>query len=128
MVQDSDVHEVKVSQIPVYLHDTQEVKIAKQKQMDKINKFGTFKDVKLSDLNENQKKLIIPSTWALVYKHVNGERVAKARLCARGDREPSSSSSQLRTDCPTASKQALRTLLTVAATNNWKINSIDFFL
>ena len=126
MVQDSDVHEVKVSQIPVHLHDTEEVKVAKQKQMDKINKFGTFKDVKLSNLNENQKKLIIPSTWALVYKHVNGERVAKARLCARGDREPSSSGSQLRTDCPTASKQALRTLLTVAATNNWKINSIDF--
>ena len=117
---EGDIHEVAVTQVPFHLHGMPETLAAKEIQMRKIDRFGTFEDKKLSELSEKQKSLIIPSTWAIVYKYVNGVRTVSARLCARGDEE----SQPNRTDCPTASKPALRTLLSVAASKGWKL--IDF--
>ena len=121
-VQQGETHSVKVSQVPYFLHNTEEAKVAKNKQMEKINQFGAFKDVSIDDLDDVQKRKIIPSTWALVYKNIDGKQQMKARLCARGDREIQPN----RTDCPTASKPSIRVILSLAATNCWKINSLDF--
>ena len=85
-----------------------------------IDSAPSTEEKKLSELSEKQKSLIIPLTWAIVYKYVNGVRTVSARLCARGDKE----SQPNRTDCPTASKPALRTSLSVAASKGWKL--IDF--
>ena len=123
---DEGAHEVYVQQVPFHLHKTDEVQKSKIEQLQKINSFGTFKREKLSKLSAEQKKLIIPSTWAVVYKHVNGKRVVKSRLCARGDIEGRGKKEGVRTDCPTASKPALRTLLSLAATHGWKLKSLDF--
>ena len=55
-------------------------------------------------------------------KLVEGEKKIKARLVARGFEEDSSS---FRTDSPTCSRTALRLVFTIAATNEWEINSLD---
>ena len=122
-----DIHEVLVQQVPFHLHNTREVKESKAKQLSKLDKFGTFKNESLKSLSLDQKKKIIPSTWAVVYKTTNGTRTVKSRLCARGDEERGAAGEgKVRTDCPTASKPALRTLLSVAASKGWVMKSLDF--
>ena len=66
-VADNQIHSVKVSQVPFYLQNSDEVRISKQKQLDKIDRFETFEEVKLSDLNEHQ-------SWAM------GSKIGKATL------------------------------------------------
>ena len=105
-------------------HHRPDVIEAKTKEIDNHSKFGTFDMVRESSLNEQQKSKIIPSTWAVVYKGTPGAGKVKARLCARGDREPNVES--IRTDAPTASKDSIRILLSVAASTAWKLHSLDF--
>ena len=78
--------------------------------------------MKESQLSPEQRKLIIPSTWNVVWKDVNNKSKVKARLCARGDKE----TTKFRTDSPTVSKQALRILISFAATKKQKLKSLDF--
>ena len=121
-VEEGEISSVCVSAVPYYQHSLPEVVAAKQSQLDVLKQFGTFYEVSMDSLSESQKKLIIPTTWAIVFKYVDGERKVKARLCARGDREVSKN----RTDCPTVSKQAIRLLLSKAASEGWIISSLDF--
>ena len=105
-------------------HHRPDVIEAKTKEIDNHSKFGTFEMIRESSLTELQKTRIIPSTWAVVYKGAPGAGKVKARLCARGDREPNVET--IRTDAPTASKDSIRILLSVAASTAWKLHSLDF--
>lgn len=97
---------------------------AKAAEIDNHVKFGTFKLVKESSLSQSQRQKVIPSTWAVVYKGAPGRGKIKARLCARGDKEPNLE--EIRTDAPTASKDSIRILLSMAASTGWKLHSLDF--
>ena len=76
----------------------------------------------MRDLSTEQKRKIIPSTWNVVLKDVNDKESVKARLCARGDKEVGVAKS----DSPTVTRQALRLLLTMAASRKQKGFSLDF--
>ena len=66
---------------------------------------------------------VIPSSWVITEKGELDKLFVKARLVARGDLE---TDNDIRTDSPTASRQAMRLFLTYAASKEWIINSIDF--
>ena len=105
-------------------HHLPGVVAAKKSELENHKKFGTFELIKESSLNEQQKQLVIPSTWAIVYKGAPGLGKIKARLCARGDKEPNVD--MIRTDAPTASKDSIRILLSISASTGWKLHSLDF--
>ena len=117
-----EVSQVLVVKVPQEQHNSERVKAAKKKELETLEQFGTFKEVQLDSLTPAQKAKMIPSTWSVVLKDANNQESIKCRLCARGDRE----TEQVRTDCPTVSRQSLRLLLTVAASKRYKINSLDF--
>ena len=66
----------------------------------------------------------ISSRWIFTEKTGGDSRIVKARLVARGFEEDSNLL-ELRTDSPTCSKHALRSVMVSASMFNWKINSID---
>ena len=97
---------------------------AKEAEVKNHQKFGTFSMVKLDSLTPEQQTKIIPAVWAVVWKGSQTSGKYKGRLCARGDKEPNVDS--IRTDAPTASKDSIRLLLTLAASMGWKLHSLDF--
>ena len=118
----SEVNKVYVAIVPPHQHNTQLVKQAKAKELETLRQFETFEDRDLRDLSTEQKRKIIPSTWNVVLKDVNDKESVKARLCARGDKEVGVAKS----DSPTVTRQALRLLLTMAASRKQKVFSLDF--
>ena len=60
--------------------------------------------------------------WVITEKILHDEKSIKARLVARGYEEQEIN---LRTDSPTCSKEGLRIVLSIIASNNWKCRSID---
>ena len=64
----------------------------------------------------------ISSKWVFTQKNIDGKSTVKARLVARGFEE---NSEGYRTDSPTCSKYALRTVMMTASVKRWRINSID---
>ena len=110
--------------IPHQHHNRPGIDKAKQAEIEALNKFNTFEAKRLSELTSEQKTKIIPSTWVIVWKGSVQEGRYKARLCARGDKEPNPET--IRTDSPTVNKNSLRLLLTLATTHKTKIQSIDF--
>ena len=91
--------------------DEEKVKKAKEVELQKFNEYNVFSEVK----NIGQKT--ISCRWVVAEK---GELV-KARLVARGYEE----FLQSRVDAPTVSTVSLRSLLTITASNKWKIQSFD---
>ena len=63
----------------------------------------------------------ISTRWVFTEKFIDGRKVVKARLVARGFEEETS----FQVDSPTCSKEALRLASTLMVTNNWNCNSID---
>ena len=115
-------HQVLIQPIPYDQHGQERVVRAKEKELANLAHFGTFKEVDKSELSADDLAKMIPTTWAIVQKDINNPDSVKARLCARGDKERG----HVRSDSPTVRKQALRLLLTLAATRGWKIKSLDF--
>ena len=72
-------------------------------------------------LTENQKEDIIHTMWVIVEKEKEGKVIRKARLCAKGFQE----TTEVRTDSPTVSKQALWVAIAVRVAKGWKICSVD---
>ena len=72
-------------------------------------------------LTENKKEDIIHTMWVIVEKEKEGKVIRKARLCAKGFQE----TTEVRTDSPTVSKQALRVAIAVTVAKGWKICSVD---
>ena len=122
LVTDKNKHSVLVTQIPRYRHKDKDVLKAKEKELDKLKQFGTYKEVKESRLSPGQRSNLIASTWSVVNKGTSSDPVIKARLCARGDLEKV----EVRTDSPTTSKASIRLILSLAASNKWVLHSLDF--
>ena len=59
--------------------------------------------------------------WVLKEKIIDGEKIVKARLCARGFEEEQC----FRTDSPTCCKEGLRLTCCVISSNKWLLNSLD---
>ena len=64
----------------------------------------------------------ISTRWVCTERLKAGHVETKARLCARGCED----AEEIPTDSPTCERDNVRLLLTIAATHNWPINSIDF--
>ena len=122
LLERGEEHEVLVQAIPHSRHCEPSVVAAKEKELNTLRQFGTFEEVKKSSLTADELAQMIPTTWAVVLKDSNNPDSVKARLCARGDKEKGF----VRSDSPTVTRQALRLLLTIAATHKWKIKSLDF--
>ena len=122
LVTDKKKHSVLVTQIPRYRHNDEDIVKAKDKELDKLQQFGTYEEVREAKLTPSQRSNMIASTWAIVDKGTAGDSVIKARLCARGDLEKV----EIRTDSPTTSKASIRLTLTIAASQKWVLHSLDF--
>ena len=64
----------------------------------------------------------ITTQWVYSQKYVDGKRIVKARLVARGFQEKESG---IRSDSPCTAKESVRLLLIVASHKRWKISTID---
>ena len=60
--------------------------------------------------------------WVITPKIIEGKQKMKARLCARGFEE----SAAFRTDSPTCMRESVRATLSIIATQEWTLHSIDF--
>ena len=121
---DGEVHTVFATTVPYHLHNRPDCIDAKQKEIESIKRFGTFKEVSIDTLSQQQRDRIIPCSWVIVEKGTEGNIRTKARLVARGDKELDSE--DIRSDSPTGSKIGLRLLLSICASEGWKCKSIDF--
>ena len=84
----------------------------------KFKSFNAFEEVP----DEGQK--CIPTKWVVTKQQGNGKnQPIKARLCMRGDLERGKEN--LRADAPTASKEALKIALMIAANENFKVKAGD---
>ena len=63
----------------------------------------------------------ISTRWVVTRKKVNDKEVTKARLVVRGFEEENS----VQSDSPTASKATIRMVMAIAASKNWKCETID---
>ena len=122
VIQDAEVHEVYSVRVPWNQHHLPHVVKAKTKELNTLKEFNTFTEVREDRLSEEQKENVIGSLWIVVNKELLGETVCKARICCRGDMEKI----EIKTDSPTVAKASERILLTTAASNKWKLQSLDF--
>ena len=74
------------------------------------------------EVKSTGKECCISTRWITSEKFVDGKKITKARLVARGFEEDSS---KMTKDSPTCTKESLRIVFTVAATEQWKIQSLD---
>ena len=123
-IEDGKIHVVNHTIIHPRFHNSPDILKAKEAELENHKKFGTFKTLKESELSPQQRAKIIPSTWSVIWKGTEASGRYKARLCARGDREPNVE--EVRTDAPTAGKDYIRLLLTIASSFKWKMHSCDF--
>ena len=63
----------------------------------------------------------ITTRWVLTKKLIDSKIQTKARLCTRGFEEIQ----DFRTDSPCCSRVAIRLFMTILASKNWTLNSID---
>ena len=97
--------------IPRDKQNSQECNNAKMKELQKLKDFETYKVV--DDVGQKY----ITCTWVMTQK---GDE-ARARLTARGFQEIA----EFPKDSPTISKPTLRTILSIAASKQWKITATD---
>ena len=88
----------------------------------KEEEFQKWKDMKVFDEVEDTGQTRISTRWVCTERMKGGKLNLKARLVARGFEEDTS---QLRSDSPTCSKESLRLLLMILASNKWNLNSMD---
>ena len=95
-----------------------EVQEAIEREISKFKNFKAFKEV-----DDNGEKSI-PTKWVITEQPESGKNEPyKARLCMRGDLEQGKD--KIRTDSPTASKEALKLALIIAANEGFKVQSGD---
>jgi transposase InsO family protein len=90
---------------------------AKSKEISNLNEHNVYEEVKSTG-----KECCISTRWIVTEKFVDAKKITKARLVARGFEEDSSLMTK---DSPTCTKESLRIAFTVAATQQWKIQSLD---
>ena len=96
------------------IQDPSKIKDAKDEELRRLAEFGVYREVK--DIGQSH----ISSRWVVTTKGEHNQQV-KARLVARGFEEVC----DLKTDSPTVTKTVIRLLFTLAASNNWSVDSLD---
>ena len=95
-----------------------EIQDAIQAEISKYKSFEAFEEVP----DEGQKS--VPTRWVVTKQKLDGKNQPfKARMCIRGDLERGKE--YLRADAPTASKDALKLVLMLAANEGFKVQSGD---
>ena len=87
----------------------------------KQTELSDWKDHQVYDEVPNVGQQTISVRWVISPSTENGKISAKARLCARGFEEDNI----MRTDSPTCSREGVRSVLSIIASNSWTLNSID---
>ena len=72
---------------------------------------------------EDKEQVCVSTRWVVTEKYKDGEKMAKARLVARGIEE--TDLRDIRKDSPTCGKDSLRLCLIILASKHWKISSLD---
>lgn len=111
----SSREEANVVFIPVHRHEEAEVKLAKNEELTNWTKFQVYKEI------EDCGQPAISTRWVITEKSVDGKKIAKARLVARGFEEQKC----VQADSPTVSKETLKVFLALASTHSWRCHSID---
>ena len=101
----------------VFITNCSKLVDAKHEELKKWKDLEVFKEVE----DEGQYPRVT-TKWVCTEKEKGGKTVTKARLVARGFEE---NDAQIRTDSPTCTKQSLRTLLCILASNNWSLHTLD---
>ena len=95
-----------------------EVQAAIAAEISKYKSFQAFKEV------EDQGQKSIPTRWVVTEQSASGKNEPyKARLCIRGDLERGKEN--IRSDSPTASKEAIKLALIIAANEGFSVKSGD---
>ena len=97
--------------VNVAMDQTDGVTVAKIAELEKLSDFKTYEDV--LDIGQTT----LSTRWVITEK--NGQ--PKARLVVRGFEEEY----DMPRDSPTVGKGTMRTVLTFASTNNWKVKTTD---
>ena len=115
----SDIHEWEYAneEILAVNVDTSDVLEAKMKEIENLRGHNIFTEVP----REERKEPAIGSRWVITEKFKDGEKVTKARLVAKGFQEDN----DLKRDSPTCLKENLRIVIAIAASEKWKIKSLD---
>ncbi|CAC5411358.1 unnamed protein product [Mytilus coruscus] len=93
-----DVDEVNAVVVPQSRHNENQVKHAKQLEMDNWKSFNVYDEIPYS----GQK--LMSTRWVITEKEMNGKRKVKARLVVRGFEEEN----EVTSDSPTIHKESLR--------------------
>ena len=96
--------------------DDEAVMAAQKQELDNCKSNDVYQEVP----DNGQHALSV--RWVITEKILHDKKCIKARLVARGYEEQEIN---LRTDSPTCSKEGLRIVLSIIASNNWKCGSID---
>ena len=80
-----------------------------------------LKDNNVYEVVEDNGQEFIETKWIVTEKSMDENTIVKARLVAKGFQE----SVESRTDSPTCKKENIRIIIAIAATNKWKIKSLD---
>ena len=89
---------------------------AMQVELDKWQKMNVYQII------DNEGQPYISVRWVLSEKLVDGDKVKKARLVARGYEEDTEG---VACDSPTVSKDSLRLAYMIMASKQWEVNSLD---
>ena len=96
------------------IQDPKKIEAAKDQELKRLEEFGVYQEVK--DIGQSH----VSSRWVVTTKGEHNQLV-KARLVARGFEE----TCNIKTDSPTVTKKVISILLSLAASNNWTIDSLD---
>ena len=108
-----------VVNIPKSRHGEEKCVAAKNKELKDFRDFDVYEIV-----DEPEDANIIGTEWVLVEKETSaGEKIIKARLCARGDLEVNKH--LIPVSSPTANKMSIKILLTVGASYNLEFRTND---
>ena len=107
--------EVNVVHVPMSRHEEENVKCAKEVELENWSKFGVYEEIP----KDNQR--LMSTRWVVTEKMTENGRITKARLVVRGFEEESN----VKSDSPTVHKESLRLFLSVASTQGYKVHSID---
>ena len=97
--------------------DSSEVLEAKMKEIENLKYHNIYTEVPKTGKGEET----IGSRWVITEKFKDGEKITKARLVAKGFQE----NNDLKKDSPTCLKENLRLIVAIAASEKWKMKSLD---
>jgi len=100
----------------IILLNNGDVFLAKEREYQNWLDNGVFEEVP----DNNQKAISV--RWIITEKIINGKRIIKARLVARGFEEDTS---KLRKESPTCSRESIRILIIIASSKRWDCHTVD---